>query len=469
MKFSLKYNLLFLILFSLCTSCASDDSEEYENIPEENEQYSGGLNGTVFNTSVESFGFFSSGLTASQQTDFGIGNSFFRQSWITSPATATARDGLGPFFNAISCASCHFKDGRGRPPSFDGELGTGLLLRLSLLENDPHGGNLPDPIYGNQLKDVAISGQVVPGAYSITYENYTETYADGTQVTLRKPIYTIKNLGYGPLASAVQVSPRIANQMIGMGLLEAIPEATILGFQDISDANGDGISGKANYVFDVSSQSTKMGRFGWKANQPTVKQQVASAFSGDIGITSSIFPNENLPVGFDGSTIPNGGNPEITDETLNKVILYSSSLAVPARRNVAAPNILAGKKIFEEIACNKCHIQKMTTSNTYYIEAFRNQVIRPYTDLLLHDMGTKLADNAPDYLASGTEWRTPPLWGIGLISTVNGHSFLLHDGRARSIEEAILWHGGEAEVAKNNFKNLTLSDRNKVLEFLNSL
>lgn len=469
MSLRLNYKLLVLFLSCLFLSCASDDSEFYENIPEENEQYSGGANGTVFNTSVEAFGFFSSGLTASQQTDFGIGNSFFRQSWITSPATATARDGLGPFFNAISCASCHFKDGRGRPPSFDGELGTGLLLRLSLLENDPHGGYMPDPIYGNQLQDVAIAGQVAKGSYTITYETFIETYTDGTQVELRKPVYSIQNLGYGALSSSVKVSPRIANQMIGMGLLEAIPETTILGFQDISDVNGDGISGKANYVYDISSQTTRMGRFGWKANQPTVKQQVAAAFSGDIGITSSVFPNENLPFGFDGSNIPNGGNPEITDETLNKVVLYSSSLAVPARRNASTQNVLKGKSLFEQIQCNKCHIQKITTSTTYYIEAFRNQVIRPYTDLLLHDMGEELADNAPDYLASGTEWRTPPLWGIGLIPTVNGHSYLLHDGRARTIEEAILWHGGEATTSKNSFKNLSQLDRTKLIEFLKSL
>lgn len=469
MKLQIRYSFLFLLLFGFLTSCASDEVTIYEEIPEDKEAFSGGNNGTVFNTSAESFGFFVSGLSATEQLDFGIGNSFFRQSWITSPATATARDGLGPFFNAISCASCHFKDGRGRPPGFDGELGTGLLLRLNLLENDPHGGFMPDPIYGNQLQDVAIAGQTPKGTYTITYENFVETYLDGTQVALRKPVYTIQNLGYGVLSSQIKISPRIANQMIGMGLLEAIPEQTILALQDVLDANGDGISGKANYVYDVSSQTTKMGRFGWKSNQPTIKQQVAGAFSGDIGITSSVFPNENYPTGFDGSNIPNGGSPEITDETLNKVVFYSSTLSVPARRNHKAQNVMEGKRIFEQIQCNSCHVQEFTTSASYYISAFRNQIIRPYTDLLLHDMGTELADNAPDYLATGTEWRTPPLWGIGLIPTVNGHSFLLHDGRARSIEEAILWHGGEASSSKNSFKNLSLQDRNKLIEFLNSL
>lgn len=467
----LKRSYLFFFINSIFfISCSSDnENNSYELLAEENEQYSGGTNGTVFNISQEAFGFFSNHLTAEQQSDFGIGNSFFRQSWVSAPATTTARDGLGPFYNAISCSSCHFKDGRGRPPMFEGELGTGLLLRLNLPQNDVHGGYLPEPVYGNQLQDVAISGQNKQGDYSIAYEYLYETYSDGTQVELRKPIYTIQNLGYGTLSASVQVSPRIANQMIGMGLLEAIPETTLLSFQDISDANGDGISGKANYVFDIVSQTTKMGRFGWKANQPNVKQQVAGAFSGDIGITSSIFPNENLPTGFDGSIIPNGGIPEITDETLEKVVLYSSSLSVPARRNYQNQNVLKGKQLFNEIQCTKCHIPKITTSNTYYIEAFRNQVIRPYTDLLLHDMGTDLADNAPDYLATGNEWRTPPLWGIGLIPTVNNHTYLLHDGRARNVEEAILWHGGEAINAKNNFKNLSQSDRQNVIDFINSL
>jgi CxxC motif-containing protein (DUF1111 family) len=465
-----KSRIVGFCLFTLAVvGCSDDDKQDYSLTPEADEAFSGGKNGTVFNTSEEAFGFFSTSLTAAQQTDFGIGNSFFRQSWVTAPATATARDGLGPFFNAISCASCHFKDGRGRPPMYSGELGTGLLLRLNIPQTDVHGGYLPDPIYGNQLQDVAIAGQTPQGNYIISYEYFTETYADGTQIELRRPMYSIQNLAYGNLASNVSISPRVANQMIGMGLLEAIPEATLLGFQDVNDVDGDGISGKANYVYDISSQSTVIGRFGWKANQPSVRQQVAAAFLGDIGITSGLFPNENLLTGFDGSAIPNGGTPEITDETLSKVVLYSSSLSVPARRDVENQNVLQGKKLFEAIDCAKCHIPKMQTNSDYYIAAFRNQTIRPYTDLLLHDMGTGLTDNAPDYLATGTEWRTPPLWGIGLIPNVNNHSFLLHDGRARTIEEAILWHGGEAATAKSSFKNLSASDRENVLSFLKSL
>lgn len=463
----IKTTLTFLFISISFLNCSKNDEAEYiPLLPEVNEQYSGG-NATVFNESSEAFGFFATELTFEEQSDFGIGNSFFRQSWVSAPASTTARDGLGPFFNAVSCSSCHFKDGRGRPPAYDGELGRGLLLRLSLLGSHPNGSSYSDPTYGGQLQDNAILGQTLEGKYAITYQTVTETLADGTLIELKKPIYTINNLGYGSLASTILISPRIANQMIGLGLLEAIEESTILGF--INTNNTYGISGKANYVYDVATNSQKIGRFGWKANQPNIKQQVAGAFLGDMGITTSLFPNENVPNGVNSNTIPNGGTPEINDANFNKVVLYSSTLSVPARRNYTSQNVLKGKEIFNNIQCKSCHIPKIQTGNSHNIAALRNQTIRPYTDLLLHDMGDALADGAPDFLANGNEWRTQPLWGIGLINVVNGHTYYLHDGRARNLTEAILWHGGEALNSKNKFKQLSTKDRNDLLEFLNSL
>ena len=269
------------------------------------------------------------------------------------------------------------------------------------------------------------------------------------------------------MSSGILISPRIANQIIGLGLLEAVSETTILGFAAANNSND--VSGKANYVYDIESNSQKLGRFGWKANQASIRQQVAGAFSGDMGITTSIFPNENAPPGVDLSLIPNGGSPEISNDNFDKIVLYSSSLAVPARRNVADQNVLKGKKIFNDIQCASCHIPKMQTGNTYSITALRNQTIRPYSDMLLHDMGNELSDNAADFLATGNEWRTQPLWGIGLINTVNGHTNLLHDGRARNITESILWHGGEAQNSKVKFKQLSTKDRGNLLEFINSL
>lgn len=462
---------LFIFLFPLLLlSCEDND---YRNIPveetliaEQREEYSGG-EATVFNSSQEAFGFFASNLSQDEQSDFGIGNSFFRQSWVSAPSSTTARDGLGPFFNANNCSSCHFKDGRGRPPAFDGQLGRGLLLRLSLVGTHQNGTTFSDPIYGNQLQDNAILGQVIKGKYSISYQTISETLADGTIVELQKPTYQINNLGYGNLSNGILISPRIANQIIGLGLLEAVSETTILGFAAANNSNH--VSGKANYVYDIESNSQKLGRFGWKANQPSIRQQVAGAFSGDMGITTSIFPNENAPPGVDLSLIPNGGSPEILNANFDKIVLYSSSLAVPARRNVADQNVLKGKKIFNDIQCAGCHIPKMQTGNTYSIIALRNQTIRPYSDMLLHDMGNELSDNAADFLATGNEWRTQPLWGIGLINTVNGHTNLLHDGRARNITESILWHGGEAQNSKVKFKQLSTKDRGNLLEFINSL
>ncbi|WP_166923147.1 di-heme oxidoreductase family protein [Flavobacterium poyangense] len=460
--------VIVCVILHSCSDNNNDDEESYIPLTaEEGEQLSGGV-GTVFNTSEEAFGFFMPTLTFDQQTDFGVGNSFFRQSWVTAPSSTTARDGLGPFFNAHSCSSCHFKDGRGRPPLFDGEDRAGLLFRLSVVGQDANGLGFPDPVYGSQLQDHAILGQTVEGQFTISYQPIKETFDDGTVVTLQKPLYTITNLGYGPLA-AVQISPRIANQIIGLGLLEAISESTVIGFADENDSNGDGISGKPNYVHDVVSNSTKLGRFGWKANQPNVKQQVAAALSGDMGITSGLFPNESGPKGVDLTTIPNGGTPEITDSNLDRMAFYSSTLAVPARRNYTDQNVLKGKKTFETIGCTSCHIPKIQTGTTHPITILRNQTIRPYTDLLLHDMGAGLADNATDFKASGSEWRTPPLWGIGLIKIVNGHTNLLHDGRAKNVEEAILWHGGEGQKAKEKYKKLSATERENLLSFINSL
>lgn len=457
-------SLLTLISFY---GCQGDG--DYQTIAiESGEELLGGST-TVFNASEEAFGFAASQLTFQERADFGTGNSFFRQSWVSAPASTTARDGLGPFFNAVACASCHFKDGRGRPPSFDGETARGLLLRLSTDGFASNGASLPDPIYGHQLQDNAILGEIVKGSFTISYQDIVEDFEDGTQVILKKPIYNIANLGYGNLASGIKISPRLANQIIGLGLLEAIEEQTLLNLADPNDMDGDGISGRPNYVFDLATNKTVMGRFGWKANQPNVKQQVAAAFSGDMGITSVLFPNENCPPGIDCDAIPNGGSPEITDSNLNKVALYASTLAVPVQRDFKNQNVLKGKETFNVIGCATCHIPKLQTGNTHPIIPLRNQTIRPYTDLLLHDMGSDLADNAPDFLASGTEWRTPALWGIGLLNTVSKSTFLMHDGRARSIEEAILWHGGEAQISKSNYKKLSLQDRKDLLQFINTL
>jgi len=453
-------------------SCSSDDKNGLEPVVdvlkvEDGEEFAGGET-SVFDTSPNAFGFVARNVGNDQLTDFAVGNSLFNQNWVSSPASTTARDGLGPFFNSRSCSGCHFKDGRGRSPEFFGALSHGLLLRLSISEIDAFGKNLGDPIYGGQFQDQSILGIQKEGDFSIQYQEKKITYPDGEVVKLRVPTYVFSNLNYGILDGKTKISPRVANQMIGLGLLEAISEQDLKFNIDENDRNNDGVSGRVNMVFDSAQNKKVIGRFGWKANQPNIKQQVAGAFAGDLGITSNLFPEENCTKGVNCNEIPNGGTPELDEESLEAVAFYSSTLAVPVRRNFDLQTVLQGKKIFVNAKCTSCHVAKYKTGS-HPIKALENQLIFPYTDLLLHDMGEALADNASDFEATGNEWRTPPLWGIGLIKTVNKHTELLHDGRARNVEEAILWHGGEAKNAKNNFMKLSKLDRQKVITFINTL
>lgn len=437
--------------------------------PEPGEELSGGQ-ATIFDTTPNAFSQPIPGLERDQELLFFVGNSFFNQNWVTAPASTTARDGLGPFFNARSCASCHFKDGRGRPPTYVGEPSTGFLVRLSIPGTDLHGAQLPEPAYGDQLQDQAIAGLTAESTPRIVYEEITLTLPDGETVMLRQPVYQFDNLAYGPLHPETMLSPRVANQMIGMGLLEAVPETTILALADPTDQDGDGVSGRPNVVWDAFNSQMDLGRFGWKANQPSVLQQTAGAFLGDIGITTPLFTAENCtPVAVDCQTAVTGGTPEIAPDDFLKVVLYASSLAVPARRDWDDPQVLQGKTLFNEIGCTACHTPLLQTGIHPSIPALSNQIIRPYTDLLLHDMGPGLADGRPDFQATGNEWRTPPLWGIGLIETVNGHTTFLHDGRARNLLEAVLWHGGEAQGAADRFMNLTATKRAALVRFLESL
>ena len=249
-----------------------------------------------------------------------------------------------------------------------------------------------------------------------------------------------------------------------------MPDTEITKFEDEFDADNDGISGRANYVWDVEASSLKLGKYGWKANAPSLRQQLAGAFHGDMGLTTSLFPDENCPdPQLDCQTAFNGGEPEVVDDQLDDVEFYQATLAVPNRRNFRDESVLRGRKLFDELNCIGCHAINQQTGNFPLNQVLEGVTIKPYSDFLLHDMGEGLADNRPDLKATGLEWRTQPLWGIGLISTVNGHTFLLHDGRARNIEEAILWHGGEAEQSKLDFVDLSEEQRKELISFINSL
>ena len=343
-----------------------------------------------------------------------------------------------------------------------------MLFRVSLPnpEGDVTQGPVPVPGFGTQLNNRAIFGVPPEGTVTIDYTEGELTTGDGVKVHLRTPNYRIEN-AYQPLPDDVEISPRVAPVVFGLGLLEAIPESTILALVDEADRDGDGISGKANFVWDVQKNGLSLGRFGWKANQPTLLQQVASAYHDDIGITTSLLPRESS----DGQPQYDrrGDDPELSDEILDVVTFYVQTLAVPARRDLDDPLVQHGEELFESAGCSGCHVPTLRTGTLADVPAVSNQTIHLYTDLLLHDMGPGLADNRPDFLASGSEWRTPPLWGIGLVKVVNGHTNFLHDGRARGLLEAILWHGGEAEQSRESVQQMSASDRAALLDFLESL
>lgn len=421
-------------------------------------------------------------LSPLRQLDFKVGNSFFKAPWVMAPATTTARDGLGPLINTNACQNCHLKDGRGHVPAFNAkrdamtDQAVSLFLRLSRpaisetdQEQQTRHGPLPDPVYGGQLQNMATPGITPEGEMKLTYTAKTITYPDGSQTELRVPRYELINPAYGEPADGLQISPRIAPHMAGLGLLELIPENAILAHADPEDSNNDGISGKANRVWDRQQKTTALGRFGWKAAEPTLKQQNSGAFAGDLGLTTSLHPETDCTASQPCEKSASGGTPEVPDKTLNHVTFYTQHLAVPMQRDADSDVVQQGYQHFNAAGCNQCHIENWQTGQADDRPELSNQQIRPFTDLLLHDMGEGLADHRPEYLANGREWRTAPLWGVGINKVVTGQENYLHDGRAHSLEEAILWHGGEAAAAKTHFMSLPQNERQQLIRFLESL
>ncbi len=468
---------LSALLFA-STLAACDDAPRFTQA-EPGEALSGGKT-TVLRADRSAFSLPSANLSNERKLDFAVGNSFFRNPWVIAPSTTTARDGLGPLFNTNGCVNCHIRDGRGHPPEPDANNAVSMLVRLSIPDQPPFMreierlGVVPEPVYGTQLQDMAIPGVRPEGKVRVTYTPQTVTFDDGHQVQLRRPQLQITQLGYGPMHPDTRFSARIAPPMIGLGLLEAIPEADILANADPDDRNGDGIRGRPNQVWDQAQQKTVLGRFGWKAGQPNVNQQNVHAFAGDMGLTTTLQPVDDCTAAqTECRNAPNGdgadGEKEVSDNILRLVTFYARNLAVPARRNVDAPQVLAGKNLFFQAGCQGCHTPQFTTAADADEPELAGQVIRPYSDLLLHDMGPGLADNRSEFAAGGQDWRTPPLWGIGLTEKVSGHTQFLHDGRARNLLEAVLWHGGEADAARRHVLSFNAEQREALLAFLNSL
>ncbi|WP_286240678.1 di-heme oxidoredictase family protein [Neptuniibacter halophilus] len=475
----------FGLLFALCLAPVSMATGQQFD-PDEVAQ--GGATTHYKAADSKAFSHPAANMPFAQQMDYRLGLGIFKKLWVAAPSSTTASDGLGPLYNARSCMQCHRNNGRGHTPDPDNpaDNAISLFLRLSIPPQTEAQrqalasgrlGSIPEPVYGNQLQDFAVSGLSAEGRLRISYREFQITLNGGEQVSLRKPEYHIDDPQFGPLHPQLMTSPRLTPPMIGLGLLERIPQQAILALSDPDDRDGDGISGRANWVWDQAAQGKALGRFGWKAGMPNLQQQNSAAFNGDIGISTADARNpygdctkaQHACLRLAHGASPIHADLEAAPEMDRTVLFFSQHIAVPARRNADNPDVLAGKQLFLQTGCARCHQPDFVTATDSQRPALSQQKIWPYTDLLLHDMGDGLADQRPEFAANGREWRTPPLWGIGLTRLVSGHTHFLHDGRARSLLEAILWHGGEARSARDNVVNMPVSDRAKLIKFLESL
>lgn len=398
-------------------------------------------------------------LALADRGDFQSGLQFFQLVWEEAPGRADV-DGLGPTFHTDRCVGCHDRNGRAQPARSSAErTSVGVLLRVGVGDE-----GRPSASYGSQLQPKGLAGASAEVSVRRFEDEHEHRLVDGSVRTLVRPRYELDQFAFGPLEADARISPRLSPQIVGQGLLEAIDEADLLRGEDVDDANDDGVSGRAARLGDG-----RIGRFGWKASQPDVRTQTAAAFHEDLGITSELFPDENCPPAqLACRQARSGGVPELSTTRLEATAAYVRSLAVPARRNGEDAEVLRGKALFHQVGCASCHRPSYVTGAHAHAE-LSGQRIWPYTDLLLHDMGEQLADGRPEGGANGSEWRTPPLWTLGLIETVNGRLTLLHDGRARSIDEAILWHGGEATRARTSYEALPESAREALRRFVESL
>lgn len=440
----------------MCHKPTAIDESSYDD------RLSGGA-ATVFDETSNALSHPIPGLNDRDERMHGLGDAGFGQTFVTDPAPNFG--GVGPIYNNVSCISCHHNDGKGTPTA--GTITSSLLIRVSTGSVNEHGGPTGPEGFGNQIQDLSVLGVPAEAKVNISYTNKTIVYPDGATISLRVPSYSLSNT-YLPLGIH-QLSPRLAPPVFGLGLIENIPEGTIKAFAEANKQSNKGISGHPNYVYNPATKRTEIGRFGLKANASSLYVQVASAYQQDMGISNTLFPSESCLGQSQMSAVYMPGKANLPDSALNETVFYVMSLAVPARRNTADPVVKRGEALFAEINCSGCHIPTMQTGINLSFWQLSNQRIHPYTDLLLHDMGPDLADGYTDFLAGGKDWKTPALWGVGLFEKTNGTAYYLHDGRARSIEEAILWHGGEAQNAKSAFMNLSLQDRNALIRFIKSL
>lgn len=426
-------------------------------------------------------------LPTEDKFEFKIGENVFQKFWVPSPSSTTASDGLGPLFNTRSCNNCHVNNGRGHAPEagINGASVPSFLIKIGKhypnnsqglhINNEPILPMTGDKNYGHQLQGHSVQGIQPEGDFTLSYDIKIVTLDDGTQVELRKPRLHWLELHYGELEPSSRITMMVSPPLVGMGLLDNIPEDNILANADPLDSNQDGISGRPNWI--ISKGEKILGRFGYKATSPSLTDQNQSAFNTDLGLST---PLHSAPSGDCTEQqvacikSPNGnsahlGNLEADEQQVRLVDFFVALSSPPAIRNLKDPDFLAGKKVFDQAKCATCHIPKMETRKNATFPLLSDRSFYPFTDMLLHDMGPELASGFPIFSAQASEWRTAPLWGIGLSEKVSGRTGFLHDGRARTIEEAILWHGGEAEKSQRFYKSLDKKSREQFIYFLESL
>jgi CxxC motif-containing protein (DUF1111 family) len=480
-KYLIVISIILAVVITM-VSCKKTNSADIEATAANVSELSAGVE-TIFDESASAFGDDFPVISANLEHLHDVGEVVFNEIFTPPPGYPYAYyTGLGPIFNANSCNACHGGVGEGNPPPGGGSVETSMLFRISS-GNSIQGGPIAVTGFGGQLQNNAVPGVQPEGTVNISYTLVTGSFTDGSTYQLQVPAYQVTGT-YISWPSNSMISPRVAPRLIGLGFLEALSESQVLANQGkfpVGDTM-DGINGQPNYVYDFTTNSMQLGRFGWKAEQPSIKQQLCGAYNQDMGVTNSVFPDESCSGQLQFTTYPGNPSPELPDSELYANVEYIQTLAIPAERNGTDPQVIRGAQIFNSSSaqCASCHIPTFTTppSVTYVdpmapgtdASAFlTNTVIHPYTDMLLHDMGVGLADNRPTYSATGRQWRTPPLWGIGLLPIVDPSGQFLHDGRARTILEAIMWHGGEAYNAREYVRTLSASDRAALVAFVQSL
>jgi CxxC motif-containing protein (DUF1111 family) len=476
---SMRYQIALSLCLAAANCHAMPEATAFETRPAGAATYAGSINRNAFSHAPAN-------MSHQRKLDFIVGKALFERLWVTAPASTQASDGLGPLYNARACERCHVNNGRGVLPDKEVTQTNSLLLKLSVPPRNEdeqtrldsfHDRVIPEPTYGTQLQNFSTAGIPAEGQVVVRYAEVAVQFSDDRIINLRQPHYRIGQPGYGKPADDVMLSPRVAPQMIGLGLLEAIPDEALLRLADPADVDGDGISGKPNEVWSHAQGDVAIGRFGWKAGMATVNEQTQAAFFHDLGISTPFYPGGagecsdrqtsclEAPTG----DSPQYNNLEAPQQVVELVSLYARSLAVPARRQIENPDVQKGWELFHQTGCHQCHNPTFTTRPDTDDPELAGQKIWPYTDLLLHDMGEELADHRPEGAASGREWRTAPLWGIGLTATVSGQAGFLHDGRARSILEAILWHGGEANAQREAVLKMNKRETGQLIRFIESL